>query len=130
MAVSYKKLWHILVDRNMKKKDLEKAAGITHYQMYKLANNKDITTNVIGAICAALEVEPNDIMEFASSDYPPINLSKLLFGYFITAIRAFPITLTNKKVTIIIVTVEVHRTATVRAIGISQVIPWGIHHVL
>ena len=64
MAVSYKKLWHILVDRNMKKKDLEEAAGITHYQMYKLANDKDITTDVIGAICAALEVDPNDIMEF------------------------------------------------------------------
>ncbi len=64
MAVSYKKLWHILIDRKMKKKDLEEAAGITHYQMYKLANDKDITTDVIGAICIALEVEPNDIMEF------------------------------------------------------------------
>ena len=64
MAVSYKKLWHILVDRNMKKKDLEEAAGITHYQMCKLANDKDITTDVIGAICTALEVEPNDIMDF------------------------------------------------------------------
>ena len=64
MAVSYKKLWHILVDRNMKKKDLEEAAGITHYQMYKLTNDKDITTDVIGAICTALEVEPNDIMDF------------------------------------------------------------------
>ena len=64
MAVSYKKLWHILVDRNMKKKDLEETAGITHYQMYKLANDKDITTDVIGAICATLEVEPNDIMDF------------------------------------------------------------------
>lgn len=64
MAVSYKKLWHILVDRNMKKKDLEEAAGITHYQMYKLANDKDITTDVIGAICTALEVKPNDIMNF------------------------------------------------------------------
>lgn len=64
MAVSYKKLWHILVDRNMKKKDLEEAADITHYQMYKLANDKDITTDVIGAICAALDVEPNDIMDF------------------------------------------------------------------
>ena len=68
MAVSYKKLWHILVDRNMKKKDLEEAAGITHYQMYKLANDKDITTDVIGAICAALEVEPNDIMDFVPDD--------------------------------------------------------------
>ena len=64
MAVSDKKLWHILVDRNMKKKDLEEAAGITHYQMYKLANDKDITTDVIGAICTALEVKPNDIMDF------------------------------------------------------------------
>ena len=64
MAVSYKKLWHILVDRNMKKKDLKEAAGIIHYQMYKLANDKDITTDVIGSICAALEVEPNDIMDF------------------------------------------------------------------
>ena len=64
MAVSYKKLWHILVDRKMKKKDLEEAAGITHYQMYKLANDKDITTDVIGAICTALEVKPNDIMDF------------------------------------------------------------------
>ena len=64
MAVSYKKLRHILVDRNMKKKDLEEAAGIAHYQMYKLANDKDITTDVIGAICTALEVKPNDIMDF------------------------------------------------------------------
>ena len=64
MAVSYKKLWHILVDRNMKKTDLEEAAGISHYQMYKLTNDKDITTDVIGAICAALDVRPNDIMDF------------------------------------------------------------------
>ena len=68
MAVSYKKLWHILVDRNMKKKEIEEAAGITHYQMYKLANDKDITTDVIGAICAALEVKSDDIMEFIPDD--------------------------------------------------------------
>ena len=68
MAVSYKKLWHILVDRNMKKKDLEETAGITHYQLYKLANDKDITTDVIGAICAALEVKSDDIMEFIPDD--------------------------------------------------------------
>ena len=68
MAVSYKKLWHILVDRNMKKKDLEETAGITHYQMYKLANDKDITTDVIGAICVALEVKSDDIMEFIPDD--------------------------------------------------------------
>ena len=64
MAVSYRKLRHILIDRGMKKKDLEEAAGITHYQMYKLANDKDITTDVIGAICTALEVPVDDILEF------------------------------------------------------------------
>ena len=68
MSVSYKKLWHILVDKNMKKKDLEKAAHISHYQMYKLANDKSITTDVIGAICQALDVEPNDIMDFIPED--------------------------------------------------------------
>ena len=68
MAVSYKKLRHILVDRNMKKKDLESAAGITHYQMYKIANDKDITTDVLGAICTALNVKPNDIMDFLPSE--------------------------------------------------------------
>lgn len=64
MAVSYRKLRHILIDRGMKKKDLEEAAGITHYQMYKLANDKDITTDIIGAICTALEVSVDDILEF------------------------------------------------------------------
>ncbi|HHX14337.1 MAG TPA: helix-turn-helix transcriptional regulator [Clostridiales bacterium] len=64
MAVTYKKLWHILIDRNLKKKDLEAMAGITRYQMYKLSGDKDVTTDVIGAICAALNVKADDIMEF------------------------------------------------------------------
>ncbi len=64
MTVSYKKLWHILIDRNLKKKDLESLAGITHYQMCKLAKDKDVTTDVIGAICAALRVDSNEIMDF------------------------------------------------------------------
>ena len=68
MAVTYKKLWHILIDRNMKKKDLEQLAGITHYQMCKLANDKDVTTDVIGAICAALNVRSDEIMDFISDE--------------------------------------------------------------
>ena len=64
MAVSYKKLWHLLIDRGMKKLDLESAANITHYQMYKLANGKDITTDVIESICRALDVNVQDILEF------------------------------------------------------------------
>ena len=64
MAVSYKKLWHILVDRDMKKIELEKKAGITHYQMYKLANNKDVSTEVLRAICNALNCKVEDVVEF------------------------------------------------------------------
>jgi Predicted transcriptional regulator len=64
MAVSYKKLYHLLIDRKMKKIDLEVAANLTHYQMYKLANGKNITTDVIEAICNALNVGVQDILEF------------------------------------------------------------------
>lgn len=68
MAVSYKKLRHLLIDRNMMKKDLEEAAGLTHYQLYKIANDKNITTDVIFAICKVLEVTPNDIMEYVPDE--------------------------------------------------------------
>ena len=62
--VSYKKLWHILIDRDMKKKDLEEAAQLTHYQMTKLANNKNVTTDVLGRICKVLDCNTDDIVEF------------------------------------------------------------------
>jgi len=64
MAVTYKKLWHLLIDRNMMKKDLEEKAGLTHYQMCKLAKDKDVTTDVLASICSALDVRVEDIMEF------------------------------------------------------------------
>ena len=55
MAVRYNKLWKILIDKKMKKKDLQEAAHITHYQMMKLARDENITTEVIGGICKALD---------------------------------------------------------------------------
>lgn len=64
MAVRYNKLWKILIDKKMKKKDLQEAAHITHYQMMKLARDENITTEVIGGICKALACTPDDIMEF------------------------------------------------------------------
>ena len=64
MAVSYKKLWHILVDRNMRKKDLQDLAQLTQYQMNKLARGDDITTDIVGKICKALDVKSDDIMDF------------------------------------------------------------------
>jgi len=68
MATSYKKLWHILVDRNMRKKDLQDLAQLTQYQMNKLARGDDITTDIVGKICTALDVRADDIMEFIPDD--------------------------------------------------------------
>jgi len=68
MAVSYKKLWHILLDRDMKKKDLQSAAGLTSYAMNKLSRDEDVTTEILGKICKALDCTTDDIMEFVSHD--------------------------------------------------------------
>ena len=61
---SYNRLWKMLIDRNMKKKDLQEAAHLTRYQMLKLARDENITTDVVGSICRALDCTPNEIMEF------------------------------------------------------------------
>ena len=66
MAVSYKKLWHILLDRDMKKKDLADLAGLSPHMMKKLARNENVSTEVVGKICAALGCRSDDIMEFFS----------------------------------------------------------------
>lgn len=63
MAVSYKKLWHILLDRNMKKKDLQEATKLTSYAMNKLSRNEAVTTDVLAKICRSLNCTPDDIME-------------------------------------------------------------------
>ena len=63
MAASYKKLWKILIDREMKKKDLCDAAGISHASMAKLGKNENITTDVLVKICMALQCDIGDIME-------------------------------------------------------------------
>ena len=64
MAVSYKKLWKLLIDKDMKKSDLEREAGITHYALSKLSQGKDVSTEVLGKICVALSCTIDDIMEF------------------------------------------------------------------
>ena len=66
MTVSYKKLWKLLIDKDMKKKDLEKAAGISNYVISKMTRNENVTVETVGKICKALNCTPNDVMEFAS----------------------------------------------------------------
>ena len=55
MAASYKKLWKLLIDKDMKKEDLRKAAGITTTAMAKLGRNEDMKTSVLLKICNVLQ---------------------------------------------------------------------------
>lgn len=68
MAVSYKKLWHMLLDKNMKKKDLQESAELTAYAMNKLSRDEDVTTETLGKICKALQCSTDEIMEFIDDD--------------------------------------------------------------
>lgn len=61
--VSYKKLWKLLIDRDMKKKDLREATRISSASMAKLGKNENVTTDVLVRICDALNCELSDIME-------------------------------------------------------------------
>lgn len=63
MAISYKKLWKLLIDRDMKKKDLQKLAGISSATITKLGKNENVNTKVLEKICIALECDTSDIME-------------------------------------------------------------------
>ena len=64
MGVSYKKLFKLLIDRNMKKKDLQEAAGLSPASITKLAKNEIVRLDVLVKVCAALKVDFGDIMEF------------------------------------------------------------------
>ena len=64
MAASYKKLWKLLIDKDMKKEDLRKAAGITTTAMAKLGRNENVNTEVLLKICNVLQCDISDIMEF------------------------------------------------------------------
>jgi len=68
MAVSYKKLWKLLIDKDMKKKDLREAAGISTSSMAKLGKNENVTTDVLVKICKALKCDISDIMEILPDD--------------------------------------------------------------
>ena len=64
MNVSYKKLWKMLIDRDLKKKNLEEMASVSHYTMNKLTRGDNVTTDVLGRICKALNCTLYEIMEF------------------------------------------------------------------
>lgn len=65
MSVSYRKLWHLLLDKKVSKNGLERLAGISHYSMLKLSRDQDVSTEVLTKICVALNCEVQDIVDFS-----------------------------------------------------------------
>ena len=63
MIISYKKLWKLLIDRDLKKKDLREMAGISPSTIAKLGRNENINTEVLIKICRALDCDLKEIME-------------------------------------------------------------------
>ena len=63
MTISYKKLWKLLIDKYMKKKDLQQLAGISAASVTKLGKNENVNTEIIEKICTALRCDVGDIME-------------------------------------------------------------------
>jgi len=63
MSVSYKKLWKILIDKDMKKTDLQKSTGVSWASITKLSKNENVSMDVLIKICTVLECDIGDIME-------------------------------------------------------------------
>lgn len=68
MGVSYKKLWKILIDKDMKKKDLQSEAGISWTSVTKLSKGETVSMEVLMKICKALECNIGDIMDLIHED--------------------------------------------------------------
>ena len=64
MAISYNKLWKLLIDKNMKKKDLQRLSSVSSATVTKLGRNENVNTEIPQKICAALNCDICDIMEF------------------------------------------------------------------
>ena len=63
MAVSYKKLWKLLIDKDMMKKELAQKANVSNYTLAKMNKGENVTTDVLVRFCKALECNLDDIME-------------------------------------------------------------------
>ena len=68
MEISYKKLWKILIDKDMKKKDLQAAAGISWASVTKLSKGETVSMDVLIKICKVLNCDIGDVMELIPKD--------------------------------------------------------------
>lgn len=68
MGVSYKRLWKLLIDKDMKKRDLKEAANLSPSLMSSLNQDKSVTVNTLSRICEVLSCRIEDIMEFVPEE--------------------------------------------------------------
>ena len=68
MRMGYNKLWKLLIDKDMKKSDLRKVAGVSSSSLAKLGKGENVTTDVLLKICGALECDISDIVEVIDDD--------------------------------------------------------------
>lgn len=66
MVVSYKKLWKLLIDKDMKKVDLRKATGISSFTLARMTHCEDVSLDVLKRICEVLHCDIGDVVEFQS----------------------------------------------------------------
>lgn len=69
MAITYKKLWKLLIDKDLKKKDLQAMAGISAASITKLGKNENVNTEILEKICLALNCGFSDIMDLTRDEY-------------------------------------------------------------
>ena len=68
MVVSYNKLWKLLIDKDMKKKDLQSIAGISWSSVTKFSKRENVSMDVLIKICTALNCDVGDVMELLLND--------------------------------------------------------------
>ena len=68
MPVSYKKLWKLMIDKDLNKTELTHLAGITTNAMAKLGRNEDVKVTVLEKLCTSLECNLDDIVEFVPEE--------------------------------------------------------------
>ena len=68
MAIRYNKLWKLLIDKEMMKKDLRIQSGITTNALAKLGRNEHVSTQILEKICRVLDCNIEDVCEFVNDE--------------------------------------------------------------
>ena len=64
MTVSYKRLWKLLIDKDMKKADLRRATGISSFTLARMTHSEDVSLDVLKRCCEVLHCDVGDVVEF------------------------------------------------------------------